>query len=172
MLKIVGLINQASTIEWKGLNSPPVREFYEDAVIVLAIPAWYPLQVITIDTKEEHGSRSQDPAYQEASVKFIVFVVVVNDGPQGQGFGKLVRRSLTHGVEIIDLLSSSILPESLFTEIYRHLKPFIRFNIEIKSVGITPSKKGIIRIIKDAVACPEIKPERNPANQVVFALNT
>jgi len=39
ILKIVGLINQTPTIEWKGLNSPPVREFYEDAVIVLAIPA-------------------------------------------------------------------------------------------------------------------------------------
>jgi len=37
--KNVGLINQTPTIGRKGLNSPPVREFYEDAVIVLAIPA-------------------------------------------------------------------------------------------------------------------------------------
>lgn len=61
-----------------GSHSPPVGELDEHTVIGLAVISEFFLEEIVVSSEEEHGARPQDPADQEASVNFLIEMIVIH----------------------------------------------------------------------------------------------
>jgi len=64
-----------------GLHSPPVGELDEHTAVGPAVISEFVFEEIIIDSEEEYRSRPQYPADQEASVNFLIEMIVVYNSP-------------------------------------------------------------------------------------------